>query len=152
MTLQQWVDNDWLKLHTTSIQEIANLLAIVDRDLKDAAEEISADWRFSIAYNAVLNLCRIVLYASGYRPAKGGLEHYRPIQALPLILGESYRPDTVFLDACRKKRHMLEYDLTGVATQDDVRELVAFARDLRAKVLEWLRGHHPDLLKSEESQ
>ena len=69
MTLQQWVDSDWLKPHTTSAQEIANLLAIVDRDLKDAAEEISVDWRFNIAYNAVLNLCRIALYASGYRPA-----------------------------------------------------------------------------------
>jgi hypothetical protein len=148
MTLQQWADNDWLRPHTTSAQEIVNLLAIVDRDLKDAAEEISADWRFNIAYNAVLNLCRIVLYASGYRPARGGLEHYRPIQALPLILGESYRPDTVFLDACRKKRHMLEYDLTGIATRDDVRELVAFAQDLRAKVLEWLKQNHPQLLKT----
>jgi hypothetical protein len=43
---------------------------------------------------------------------------------------------------------MLEYDLTGIATRDDVRELVAFAQDLRAKVLEWLKQNHPQLLKT----
>lgn len=47
MTLRQWADNGWLKSHKTSAAEIGNLLAIVDRDLKDAVEGgISADWRF----------------------------------------------------------------------------------------------------------
>jgi hypothetical protein len=36
MTLQQWADNRWLEPHVTSPEEIANLLAIVDRDLADA--------------------------------------------------------------------------------------------------------------------
>ena len=38
MTLRQWADNGWLKSHKTSAAEIGNLLAIVDRDLKDAVE------------------------------------------------------------------------------------------------------------------
>jgi hypothetical protein len=36
MTLQQWTDNGWLESHVTSVEEIANLLAIVDRDLTEA--------------------------------------------------------------------------------------------------------------------
>ena len=77
MTLRQWADNGWLKSHKTSAAEIGNLLAIVDRDLKDAVEGgISADWRFGIAYNAALKLCTILLYAEGYK-AERALQHYR---------------------------------------------------------------------------
>jgi len=73
--------------HRTSPEEIDNLLSMVHRDLDDAQEEgISADWRFGIAYNAALKLCTILLYASGYRAVRT-LQHYRTIQALPLILG-----------------------------------------------------------------
>lgn len=63
MTLKQWADNGWLESHVTSTGEIANLLAIVDRDLADAGGDISTDWRFGIAYNAALKLCTIMLYA-----------------------------------------------------------------------------------------
>ena len=86
MSLKQWADNGWLRPHVTSQQEIADLFAIVGRDLGDAERNISADWRFGIAYNAALKLCTILLYASGYRPEKA-LQHYRTIAALPEILG-----------------------------------------------------------------
>ena len=41
--------------HATSRQQVAGLVAIADRDLADAARGISDDWKFGIAYNAVLN-------------------------------------------------------------------------------------------------
>ena len=64
MTLKQWAANGWLKDHRSSGEEIGNLLAIVERDLKDAAESIiSADRRFGIAYNAALQ----ALYHSSLR-------------------------------------------------------------------------------------
>ena len=91
MILKQWADNGWLRPHRTSPEEIDNLLSIVDRDLADAQEEgISADWRFGIAYNAALKLCTILLYASGYR-AERTLQHYRTMQAMPLILGKGQK-------------------------------------------------------------
>ncbi|HPG70425.1 MAG: hypothetical protein IPI61_08905 [Syntrophaceae bacterium] len=71
MNLKQWADNGWLKSHKTSREEIANLLAIVERDLADAANEsISPDSRFGIAYNAALKLCTVLLSAAGYRADK----------------------------------------------------------------------------------
>jgi len=63
--LKQWAANGWLKTHQTSPKEIRDLLAIVKRDLADAEGDISADWRFGIAYNAALKLCTILIYASG---------------------------------------------------------------------------------------
>ena len=68
MSLEQWAKNGWLRPHKSSKQEIANLLEIVDRDLKDAESNISSDWQFGIAYNAALKLCTILLHASSYRP------------------------------------------------------------------------------------
>ena len=79
MSLQSWVNNGWLRTHKTSPKEIANLIKIVDRDLSDAAESISPDWRFSIAYNAALRLCTILLHAAGFRADKT-LQYYRTIQ------------------------------------------------------------------------
>ena len=41
-----------LKPHKASKEEISNLLAVVERDLRDAALfELSADRRFATAYN-----------------------------------------------------------------------------------------------------
>lgn len=97
MTLPQWEHNGWLKAEPTSQNEIANLVAIVERDLKDATGSISPDWRFGIAYNAALKLCTILLRAEGYRPAHG-LQHYRTVMAMPLILGESKKEDAEYLD------------------------------------------------------
>lgn len=146
MILKQWADNGWLRPHRTSPEEIDNLISIVDRDLADAQEEgISADWRFGIAYNAALKLCTILLYASGYR-AERALQHYRTIQAMPLILGNERKEDAKYLDACRMKRNVVEYDYVGGATDDDANELIGFVTDLREDVVIWLKNNHPQLL------
>ncbi len=87
MTLEQWVSNSWLKRHKTDRKEITNLFSIIDRDVKDATErDLSADWKFGIAYNAVLTLCSALLYCEGYRPSKGNLGHYYTLESLGEIL------------------------------------------------------------------
>ena len=145
MTLKQWAANGWLKEHRSSSEEIGNLPAIVERDLKDASEGlISADWRFGIAYNAVLKLCAILLHAEGYR-AERALQHYRTIQALPFILGPERKKDTFYLDACRAKRNVAEYDYVGAVTQNDADELIEFAMAFKGEVETWLKEKHPEL-------
>ena len=145
MTLTQWESNGWLRAEPTSRDEIANLLAIVERDLKDATGTVSPDWQFGIAYNAALKLCTMILRAEGYRPSHG-LQHYRTLMAMPLILGRSRAADADYLDSCRKKRNTVEYDYVGGATENDARELLDFATQLRIEVLTWLNEHHPELI------
>jgi hypothetical protein len=145
MTLSQWESNGWLKVEPTNREEIANLLAIVERDLRDATGRISPDWQFGIAYNATLKLCTILLRAEGYRSAHG-LQHYRTIMAMPLTLGASRKKDANYLDTCRIKRNRVEYDYVGGASEDDVEELLDFAKELRRDVLVWLKDHHPELV------
>jgi hypothetical protein len=80
-----------------------------------------------------------------FRPEKT-LQHYRTIQALPLILGPRRKADADYLDACRGKRNVLEYDRAGGATAEDARELIEFTRDLREAVTAWLEKEHIELL------
>lgn len=145
MSLKQWADNGWPKPHRTSRKEIGSLLRIVERDLNDAQGDISSDWRFGIAYNAVLKLCRILLSAEGYRPAHE-LQHYRTLASLPEILGEAKKADAEYLDDCRKKRNIVEYDEVGGASESDADELVGFVKGLRDEAMNWLKKNHPELL------
>ena len=145
MSLKQWADNGWLKPHQTSRKEISNLLSIVERDLDDAQKDISSDWRFGIAYNAALKLCRILLCAEGYRPSHE-LQHYRTLAALPEILGEGKKQDAEYLNDCRKKRNIVEYDDVGGASESDADELVRFVMEFRVEVITWIKKNHPELL------
>ena len=44
MSLEFWKQNGWLREYKTSSEEVAIILALVDRDLADAArEEVSID-------------------------------------------------------------------------------------------------------------
>ncbi len=146
MSLKQWADNSWLRAHRTDREEIRNLLAVADRSLGDAGEDISPDGSFMMAYNAALNLCTILLYAEGYRPATSSLRHYRTLAAMPLILGEGRNKDAEYLDACRMKRNKVEYDYAGVASRSEVRELVDFTGTLREEVIHWLKTNQPELV------
>jgi hypothetical protein len=144
MTLNQWAANGWLKAQKTSPQEIRNLFSIVERDLKDSRGEISADWRLGIAYNAALKLGTILLRAEGYRPDRSS-QHYRVIQAIPMILGDKYRNESEYLDACRIKRNTVEYDMAGAVTFSDAVELVEFVENFQSVVQEWIKANHPEL-------
>jgi len=144
--LTNWSAAGWLLPHKTSAREIRDLWQIVGRDLADAAAGgISADWQYGIAYNAALKLCTILLYAEGWKPAKGAMAHSRTLGALPHILGPDRRADADYLDGCRQKRNTVEYDYAGGATRQDAAELIAFGHELRAEVLAWLRRKHPEL-------
>jgi hypothetical protein len=145
VSLKQWADNGWLKPHRTSRKEIGSLLRIVERDLNDAQGDISPDWRFGIAYNAALKLCRILLSAEGYRPSHE-LQHYRTLAALPEILGGTKKADAEYLNDCRKKRNIVEYDDVGGASNSDADELIGFVKQFKDEVIAWLKKNHPELL------
>ncbi|MCF7832113.1 MAG: hypothetical protein K9N05_00880 [Candidatus Marinimicrobia bacterium] len=146
MSLKNWLKNGWLKSHKTSKQEIENLFNIVKRDLKDAQRpDVSADWKFGIAYNAALKLCTILMYAEGYRP-ENSYAHYRTIQALPLILGNERSDDTAYLEACRVKRNIVEYDYVGSTSETEAKELIKFVKDLQFEVQNWIKKHYPEYI------
>ena len=147
MTLKQWEQvNKWLVAHQTSKEEIANLLDVGHRDLRDSrVAGLSADARLGHAYAAALQYASAALAAAGYRPARGGDHHYRVIQALALTIGwEAKR--VARLDAFRKKRNLSSYERAGDVSDAETEEIRQLAISLRDDVDSWLKKIHPELI------
>jgi hypothetical protein len=111
--------NKWLIAYPTSKEEIANLVAVADRNLRDGGVAgLTADTKLALVYGAGLELARAALSAAGYRPARGSDHHVRVIESL---------------------QHTIGWDAKAA-------EAEALARDLRTAVITWLRDVHPALL------
>jgi hypothetical protein len=145
MSLQSWLQNSWLVRHTTSPEEIANLLAISDRDLAACqVEQLPPDWRLAIAYNAGLQAATAALAAAGYRATREN-HHYRVIQSLEFTTA----PERKFIDTFdgfRKKRNVSSYDVAGAVSDKEASEMLQLATILRADVEKWIRATRPELL------
>ena len=139
-----------LKAHTPSAAETLRLLASAERNLKDAhAAGISDETRFDAAYKAIMQCALVALMASGYRPATSMPGHHQTlIQSLPLTLAVS-NDVWLVLDALRKKRNVNDYS-GELIDPESVRECIARAAALLATTRQWLKEHHPQLLKKPE--
>lgn len=144
MSLADWRKNSWLAEHASSKEEIAALLAIVDRDLANAeADGLSADWRLAIAYNAALQAATAALAASGFRAAREQ-HHFRTIQSLVYTLGWTAAQVNRF-DRFRKKRNIGGYETAGLVSNREAQEMRDLALALRTELAAWLRAEHPAL-------
>jgi hypothetical protein len=145
MSLVDWLKNDWLLEHETSRQEIAHLLKLVDRDLRDCHNaSLSVDWRFNIAYNAALQSANLALAASGFRAGREA-HHHRVIRSLEYTIKLDVKRITRF-DAFRKKRNASEYDRAGAISEKELGEMISFAADLKDLVVAWMHKSHPELI------
>jgi hypothetical protein len=145
VTLNDWERNGWLQAHRTTPEEVADLLALVERDLADSRTSgLSADWRLNIAYNAALQAATAALAASGYRASRDQ-HHYRVIQSLELTI-RADRKVVNRLDAFRKKRNVGGYERAGGVSEGEAHEMRDLAESIARAVRSWLASAHPDLL------
>ncbi|MCK5585455.1 hypothetical protein KAJ02_05235 [Candidatus Bipolaricaulota bacterium] len=129
-----------------SRQEISDLLAIVDIDLKDAGiPELSAERKLSCCYNAMLTAAHAALRVSGYRvPKSNQSHHYYAIQSLRHTV--EFDADTALrIEAVQKKRNVADYVRIGEVSESVAAETLALAEDVCGRVREWLIEHHPNL-------
>jgi hypothetical protein len=146
MSLQNWLQNQWLTEHSTSCEEISGLLAAVDRDLAECSSvHISPEWRLAIAYAAALRISTIVLAASGYRATREQY-HYRTIQSLRYTLGIA--PELIAeFDLFRKKRNATQYDQLQAISDHEADRMIELAIFLRDQAMKWLTQTYPELVK-----
>jgi hypothetical protein len=144
MSLADWQKFAWLKAHKTNRNEIAELMAVVDRDLAASKTPgLHNDWSFNIAYNAALQLATAALAASGYQAERAN-HHYRVIDSLSLTLGtdaETIKTFAIF----RKKRNISDYERADSVSERDVEEMRLLAGKLKGDFDAWIEKKHPDL-------
>ena len=145
MSLELYLRNNWLRRHESSTEEIANLFAIADRDIRESQTPgLGPEWRFDIAYNSMLQSATAALAAAGYQAERQN-KHMRTIECLAFTIGLDQR-QIGFFDACRRKRHTAVYDQVGAISDQEAVELIQSAVRLRQQVEGWIREEHPELL------
>jgi len=146
-TLDVWVNSGSLQRHTTSPQEVGDLLSVVQRDLAASQTAgLSDDWKLTIAYNAALQAAKLALAAAGYRVSgseKG--HHYRIVESLRYTV-EAPAADVDLLQRMKKKRHVSDYEVAGAVSEREAKEMLELAVRIRGLVVRWLEQHHSQLL------
>lgn len=149
MNLKKWVNEQRLELHKTNKNEIVNLFNLVERDIRDAnIVQLSTDRRFATAYNAALQLATIVLHTGGYRVKGGsGGHHWVTILSFPDVMGKNQKSRADYLNACRTKRNITDYDRVGEISEEEVDELIHEVQKFKLEVTAWLNQKHPGFLE-----
>jgi len=146
MTWQDLLADGRVRTHTASRQELDALRSVIDRDLADASiPSLSPDRRFATAYNAVLQLTKMVVACAGYRIAARSGHHQTSLSALELALGHPVPEWVDYFDACRRKRNRLDYDVASVVTGTEAEELLSKAQEFRDLIEQWITQNRPQL-------
>ena len=134
--------------HQTTKSEIDDLRAVIQRDLADAAiVGLSDDRRFATVYNAALQIGKMLLASSGYRTS--GLGHHQTtIEGIEIALGNPGKPYAALFDACRRKRNMVDYDMSGIVTGTEVAQLIDETNKFVKVAEAWITKNHPSLARS----
>lgn len=142
MNLEELLNQNKIKLHTTSKEEIQNLINAIERDIKDAnTHGLSSDRRFCIAYNAILLSATILLNCSGYCTV-GESHHFNTIRTIPIILGEEYLKLSRYFDHCRYKRNLADYERIGSISNKEAQEILAETKNFFLIIKEWIKVKH----------
>lgn len=147
MSLKELAANGHIRTHTTSRNEINGLRELIERDLRDASiEALSDDRRFATAYNAALQISKMILACSGYRVAKGAGAHFNSFEAARFAIPT---PEVEllsdYLDTCRRKRNHIDYDGSEVVTRTETEEIIRKANKYKEIASEWIKKNYPDL-------
>ena len=137
--LQKYRKNGSLQPHRSTEKEIERFKKLIARDLSDCViEGLSVDRSFATAYQAALNISRMVIAASDYRVSAKTGHHALTFEIAGLILGERFQGYLDFFEVCRRKRNIVDYDLTDVASMSELKELIEKVQDFRRIVYDWL--------------
>ncbi len=121
-------------------QQIRKQMELASRDLKVAKAMIGVnnDWTYNIAYNAILQAVRALMYKEGFRPVGEG-QHKTAILFVEIALGEKFEDEVNFFDKMRMKRNQAVYDTAGIVSEDEAKQSLAFSKKFVSKIEEVLK-------------
>ncbi len=119
------------------MKKIEDSLNLAKRDVNVARSVLNenCDWAFSIAYNAMLQAVRALMFSKGYRPT-GSNQHISVVRFAELFLREE---DVIILDRMRRKRHITIYDTAGTISETEAENIVIRAEKLVQEIIKMIR-------------
>ena len=139
MSYEELLREGRIRREKISDEEIRHAMERADRDLKTARKVMASDWDwgFSIAYDAVLQASRAYMFAQGYRPSSAE-GHKNTFAFLRLAMGGEHKDLVLYFDRMRNKRNQAIYDVAGLITETEARNLfsqaAAFVKLVRTKL------------------
>lgn len=120
--------------------------ALVARDLADAqVPGLSADRRFATAYNAALQTANMAIACAGYRVTAKTGHHKVTVDAITLAVGSAARAYADYFETCRRKRNVIDYTRSHVASDTEADEILNKAREFYDLVEAWIASKFPAL-------
>jgi uncharacterized protein (UPF0332 family) len=110
--------------------EDARALALRDVATARTLLDTNQDWAYNIAYNAVLQAGRALMFSKGYRP-DGANQHISVVKFAELFLDKK---DSIIFDRMRRKRNSSVYDSAGSITESEAIFATKQAEDLVKKI------------------
>ena len=124
MTWTKLLGSHDVQRHRTSKKELADIRALVARDLADATVAgLSADRRFATAYNAALLAANMAIACAGYRVTAKTGHHKISFDSMKLALGAGADKYADYFETCRRKRNVIDYTRSHVATDTELKRL-----------------------------
>ena len=122
---------------------------LIERDLADAAVlGLSADRRFATAYNAALQATSMAIACAGYRISARIGHHMVAIECAKLVLGSAANKYADYFETCRRKRNIIDYARSHVASDTEAQEMLSKATEFYQLVETWIAGSRPALKKT----
>jgi uncharacterized protein (UPF0332 family) len=118
---------------------VENALRLAGRDVRTANDVFSNkdyDWAFSIAYNAMLQAGRALMFSEGYRP-KGDAKHVSVVTFIEEKFGDEFAGESLFvLNKIRKKRHIAVYEQVDIISEEEAENALNTAKEFVGRVKE----------------
>ena len=130
MKYDQLLGSRRIRREQISPDEVDHALQRAARDLKTARKIMAEDWDwgFAVAYNAVLQASRAYMFSRGYRPA-GAEGHKNTFAFMRLAMGKGYQEMIAYFDRMRGKRNRAIYDVAGLISETEARNLLEKAEE-----------------------
>lgn len=122
--------------------------ALIARDLGDCRiAGLSSDRRFATAYNAALQAANMAIACTGYRITARIGHHQISLEAAAFVLGPPARPLIDYFEVCRRKRNLIDYTRTQLASETEAQEIAIRAGELYELVECWIATKHKSLAR-----
>ena len=141
MTLNDLQKQGLIRPFKVSLTQIQDRLQLAKRDIATARQLLGSDsdWAFSIAYNAVLQAARALMFFKGFRPATGEGQHVAAVRFAEAVLGKEMGDEIFIFDKMRSKRHRVIYDVSGSVSSQEAKSAFEFAVTFVEKVEQFLK-------------
>lgn len=127
MAYESLLKKGLIKSFNAAPSQISDRIGLARRDIDTARTLSNSDWAYNIAYNAMLQAARALMFAEGYRTAGGEGQHKTVVQFAELALGRTFEEEVRFFEKMRVKRNQAVYDIPGIISEAEARQAIEHA-------------------------